>query len=606
MRKILTVAFVFLIYLLLTRPAHAQSQFKTYLSTEYLVNEKGALRVSQNVTLENLYSDVYASSFSVSLEGIDPVNPKAMQDGRNLNVVKTTDLEKVTLKVDFDDAVVGKGKRRVFTISFDDNSIVTKTGEVWEVLIPKLNSASGYESYSVTLDIPKGFGELAYMSPEPSSKSVNDGLNVYYFGNSSGARNGISAAFGQFQVFDFSLTYHLENPLARISTVEIAIPPDTAYQKLNYRSIEPRPTDVRVDPDGNWLAKYNLAPRQRLDVKAEGAVQIFASPREFPVSSTDALNQSLGGSDFWQTTDPQIVSLAKKLRTPKEIYNYVSTVLSYDYNRVQPNVQRLGAIKALENPKSAICTEFTDLFVAIARAAGIPAREINGYAYTENPQIQPLSLVADVLHAWPEYWDSKSKVWIPVDPTWGSTTKGINFFDNLDLRHFAFVIHGADAQKPYPAGSYKLGANPQKDVFVSFGKLPEKRASIPEIKTKTSGGILFLGLKVDAQIDNPGPVGLYNERVKVYFDQKLNKDFKIPELPVFGKYDFAISVPYGFFGQGTPEKVTIIVGTQITEVPTHKLNFVIANVSIVLVVIFGLTFLTYLRIRKLIARKRRK
>ena len=93
--------------------------------------------------------------------------------------------------------------------------------------------------------------------------------------------------------------------------------------------------------------------------------------------------------------------------------------------------------------------EFTDLFITIARSAGIPAREVNGFAYTENPDIQPLSLVNDVLHAWPEYYDSEKGVWIPVDPTWGSTTGGVDYFSKLDLRHFTFVVHGKDSTKPY-------------------------------------------------------------------------------------------------------------------------------------------------------------
>ena len=173
--------------------------------------------------------------------------------------------------------------------------------------------------------------------------------------------------------------------------------------------------------------------------------------------------------------------MALELKTPEAIYDYVVKTLKYDYSRVRANVERLGALAALKSPNTAICMKFTDLFIALARASGIPAREINGYAYTENPQIQPLSLVADVLHAWPEYYDKEEKVWIPIDPTWGSTTGGVDFFNKLDLRHFTFVIHGKDSVKPYAAGSYKLGTNPQKDVFVSFGSLPEVRFSSIQI-----------------------------------------------------------------------------------------------------------------------------
>lgn len=608
MKKFLLVILSFILALLplLNFPVevNAQESFKTYLNVSYVVSERGETTVTKHITLENLYSNIYATSYVVTLDGLNIKDPKAYQDGRELKLSQKQDGSKITLKVEFDDAVVGKGKRRVFSIVFRDDSIITKTGEVWEVLIPKVNSDTQYEGYGVDLKIPLSFGEKAYMTPSPESSSVAGIYNQYSFSGDSVANFGVSAAFGKFQVFDFSLTYHLENPLPRSESVDVAIPPDTAYQKVIYKEITPKPSLVTVDEDGNWIASFNLRARERVDVKASGSVQIFASGRQFTPPTSQTIMDNLKASEFWQIDSPEIKSFAGKYRTPRAIYDYVVGNLSYDYDRVKPNVVRIGALAVLINPKSAICTEFTDLFIAMARAAGIPAREINGYAYTENPEIQPLSLVADVLHAWPEYWDAKKRIWIPVDPTWGQTTGGIDFFNNLDLRHFTFVIHGSSATKPYPPGSYKLGANPQKDVFVSFGTLPEKRTSVPAVKTKTSGGILFLKLKLNIEIDNPGPVGLYDQTATVYFDSKVQKTLNLDPIPVYGKDSFEVNVPYGFFGQGTPDNVTILVGGEKVTIPTHKNNFVIANVSIVLVILFGITLVTYFRIRNFLIRRR--
>jgi transglutaminase-like putative cysteine protease len=64
-----------------------------------------------------------------------------------------------------------------------------------------------------------------------------------------------------------------------------------------------------------------------------------------------------------------------ELKTPENIYKFVTNNLSYNYYRVKPDVERLGAKDALANPDEAICTEFTDLFITLARSAGIPARE---------------------------------------------------------------------------------------------------------------------------------------------------------------------------------------------------------------------------------------
>ncbi|MEM7201349.1 MAG: transglutaminase domain-containing protein [Planctomycetota bacterium] len=57
------------------------------------------------------------------------------------------------------------------------------------------------------------------------------------------------------------------------------------------------------------------------------------------------------------------------------------------------------------------CTEHTLLFVALARAAGVPAREVSGLVPCSR---KPLTLM---YHAWAEYHDGGR--WVEVDPTWG-------------------------------------------------------------------------------------------------------------------------------------------------------------------------------------------
>ncbi len=108
------------------------------------------------------------------------------------------------------------------------------------------------------------------------------------------------------------------------------------------------------------------------------------------------------------------------------------------------------------------------MFVALARSAGIPARAVNGYAFTQNDSMRPLSLVRDILHAWPEYWDETTGRWIAVDPTWENTTGGVDYFSRLDFNHLVFAIHGQSSEKPYPAGVYKFAGQESKDIHVEF------------------------------------------------------------------------------------------------------------------------------------------
>ena len=380
--------------------------------------------------------------------------------------------------------------------------------------------------------------------------------------------------------------------------MDIAIPPDSAFQRVYINAIDPKPENVYMDIDGNWLATYVLESKQRVDVSVKGAVQIFASPRPFFKPTKEVLELNLKPSEFWQVEDPKIVSLAKELKTPQKIYDYVANTLSYNYDRVRPNVSRLGARSALDNPSQAICMEYTDLFIALARAAGVPAREINGYAYSENPDIQPLSLVADVLHAWPEYYDSARGAWIPVDPTWGSTTGGIDFFNKLDLRHFTFVIHGQDSSVPFAPGSYKLGPNPQKDVFVNFGQLPDEKTSSPEIRL-VANKMSFGGKTFKVEIENPGPVAIYDTSYNTYFDNVPQSKNNIDILLPYSSYEALITVPFSFLAKETPSFVTIEVAGSKVNAPINKTQILTIQLLLIFIGIIVLIMAFYLRIKKM-------
>ena len=603
-KKILALVFGMLLFVFLVRTVYAQLEFSVDAVVTYDVQDSGKTLVTHDITLENNLSAIYATTYSLSLENIDLTNVSA-QDGKGNSI--STSVQKngdtTNIKVTFPDAIVGKGNKRHFLVSYENNSFAVKTGEIWEISVPRLSESGNFRSYQTFLKIPNSFGLEAYISPKPVSSDASDKGYVYGFNSKDTTETGITAGFGQFQVFSFNLSYHLENPLAKGAQTQIALPPDTAFQKVYLQKIDPKPSNVVVDSDGNWLAVYNLSARQRTDVVVSGAVQIFASFRPFPKPTENDLNDNIRQTEYWQVADPQIKSLAGTLKTPKAIYDYVSSTLKYDFSRVQPNVQRMGALKALQNPSQAICMEFTDLFIALARAAGIPAREINGYAYTENPELQPLSLVADVLHAWPEYYDKDKGAWIPVDPTWASTSGGIDYFNKLDLRHFAFVIHGESPVMPYPPGSYKLGPNPQKDVFVSFGKLPDVRISTPSISITAIRTLPFLNSLYTTVIENPGPEALYSVYPTVFYDGKEESRNFIDVLPPYSNYQMPVSVPFRLLGNGTPSILEVRVNSVSAKIATNKVQVVINSLLAISALLIIVTITVLIKLKKITFRR---
>jgi len=84
-----------------------------------------------------------------------------------------------------------------------------------------------------------------------------------------------------------------------------------------------------------------------------------------------------------------------------------------------------SALQVLET-RQGDCNEHTVLYVAMARALGLPARTAVGLVYTNG---------AFFYHAWPEVWLGE---WVAVDPTFGQAP--------ADAAHIRFVIGGLAQQ----------------------------------------------------------------------------------------------------------------------------------------------------------------
>ncbi|PIU33254.1 hypothetical protein COT04_01030 [Candidatus Shapirobacteria bacterium CG07_land_8_20_14_0_80_39_12] len=547
---------------LLAPTAQATSEIETKYDFRYQVNSDGVTNVSQKISLTNKISAVYASQYSFNLSMTAIKNIKAF-DGEGpcrTEIKQENNLTSVT--VYFNQQVVGVDKTLTFNLDFDSLETAHKEGEVWEITIPKIANLTELDDYQLTLAVPVSFGHPAFIRPSPIEEKDENGFKIYRFVKSQNIGGGVLATFGPFQIFDFTLFYHLQNSNLSLGETEIALPPDTAFQQISYQKIEPEPVNIRVDEDGNWLAKYQLKAKEKIDVVATGQVRILAKPQQnFPLPDSQNLEKNLQADVFWEVDNPQIKKLAAELKTARAIYNFVVESLSYNFARVEEEPERLGAVQALNNPDQAICMEFTDLFVALARAAGIPARAVDGFAYTEDSRLRPLSLMIDVLHVWPEYYDEEKKAWIPIDPTWGKTTGGIDYFSQTDLRHFAFAIHGENSQTPYPAGSYKLPASLGKDVQVAFGDYQKKESTsnlklIFDLPEKIFWGENKKGKLL---IQNAGQSAAYQVEVKIE-SQGLNlissSHEKIKVMPPFSSKEIPVELTTkNIFGNGGQIKV---------------------------------------------------
>ncbi len=566
MKYIFTWLFSFFAVLLIlpVGNVYAVGEFTADYDVEYTVSPAGKTIVTQHVTLTNLLTNLYAKQYSIVIDSQKIKNVIASDITGVIEPKVTVKDGKTEILLTFNQQVVGIGKKLEFTLRFDHDDVAQKNGNIWEINIPGVSPDPDLGTYRLSLQVPSSFGPLAYLTPLPA-----DGGK--YWTKDQLTSGGISAAYGSKQIFDVKLEYHIENTKVTPITTEIALPPDTPYQKVNIRTLDPKPLEVKQDADGNWLARYALSANQKLDIAANLAIGVWLKPRtDFvtePITETDYLK----GTKYWDVKHEKIQQFAKQISTPRDAYDYVVKTLEYDYSRINKDPVRQGSLLALTQPKTAICMEFTDTFIALARAAGIPAREVVGYAYTTNSRLRPLSLVADVLHAWPEYYDQETEQWIPIDPTWADTTGGVNYFDKLDFNHIVFAIHGLHDDYPYPAGSYRKVNQTTKDIDIQFGS--------EQLLVERTGGE---GIKIDFDIAKTIPAGiptrgsvnitntqgvsLENSSVQIQgtpFSLYVTKDVK--HIPPFGKVSVPITLEvnnYFTTGQG---KITATVNDTVAQ-----------------------------------------
>ncbi len=119
---------------------------------------------------------------------------------------------------------------------------------------------------------------------------------------------------------------------------------------------------------------------------------------------------------FVPVSDPKVASLAREITAGKTgilararaVYDWV-----VDNTRRDPDVPGcgLGIIEATLASRSGKCADISSVFVALARAAGVPAREVFGLRLGTRPRED----ISNGHHCWAEFY-LPGTGWVPVDP----------------------------------------------------------------------------------------------------------------------------------------------------------------------------------------------
>ncbi|MGH9768664.1 MAG: transglutaminase domain-containing protein [Blastocatellia bacterium] len=171
------------------------------------------------------------------------------------------------------------------------------------------------------------------------------------------------------------------------------------------------------------LAKFSF---QRVESSNDSTVVVTSSARRIPEKLTIQLPAA--GAEFApflnptariNSKDPAVVALAKQIAgDDRDGRSVARKIGEWTYRNLKWKKVESDTVDTLAS-RAADCLEHSELYVALARALGLPARVVTGAA---------LSGGSFGAHAWVEINLGK---WVELDPTWG-------LMDHVDATHLRF------------------------------------------------------------------------------------------------------------------------------------------------------------------------
>lgn len=361
------------------------------------------------------------------------------------------------------------GQTYTITLKYISYGLVIKSGALRDVYIPAFSKSyvfedeQNLEKVTTKVIIPKAIGEINLLRPltNISSEGENNILNF-----SQNDLIGVTAwiQIGRTQYY----TFNIEQPYAATSSIpvvynqyKIVLPRDITSgpitQKVYFTNIYPEPFSTDIDSEGNLTATFRVPVNEEGIIKVDGYASItqdnlidFVNSGNIEQIPSNVLLTNTLPAKYWEVDSSEIQEVATTLKgSETNVYTLVENAYQYvvgkiDYSDVKKFGlnQRQGALATLRGG-AAVCMEYSDLFIAILRAMGVPARAAFGSGYSALDGLT--SSTNTVNHQWTEVYIPSIDSWIGVDTTWGENG------DTLiggDLNHFYTHVASIDPETP--------------------------------------------------------------------------------------------------------------------------------------------------------------
>jgi len=242
--------------------------------------------------------------------------------------------------------------------------------------------------------------------------------------------------------------------------IYLAVPRDLASQKiLEPLTFTPQPKQFVTDKWGQKLAHYhyeNVPAGEFVTASMEAKVELYktrfflfpekvGSVSEIPDEIKD--RYLCDGTKFC-VADPYIKETAKNVVgdesncywIARKLFDYLIKKMRYELSggwNVAPTVLRRG---------SGSCSEFSFVYIALCRAAGLPARYVGSVVIRGDDA----STDNGIFHRWPEVY-LPGYGWVPIDPSHGrdllkSPAQAGAVIGNRDNRYLITTIGGGGSE----------------------------------------------------------------------------------------------------------------------------------------------------------------
>lgn len=543
------------------------ADFDISIDINYSVNDKGEMFISEKRILSNNSKFYYIKQGSEEIFSIATFKTRSQNLERELDkIIQTISLkdgsgndlpykaeinnDQIEVKTNLPSSLHSKGTQ-IFELTYQNFELAEKNGNVWNIYVPGVsenykkvvttaNGATTQTNYNISLELAQSLGEPNFVLPNAAKTEIVNEKRLYVFRTDDLIERSVWIQIGKKQFYSFSITQPVNTPLGTSSKVfntwyELILPRESSSgnQQVYFNSISPEPDYVKIDGEGNVIARFTFSSDETSEIKVDGFIVTGITD---PVSKKDVGNiESIDLSKqyakdedsvttfeelikpqlYWEVDAPEINQTAEDLlRESTNVYEillndyiFVTNNVDYDNLKVELLNERKGALSTLQGGSS-VCMEYSDLLITLLRAQGIPARAAFGYGF--DPRAESTEQEG---HQWVEVY-LPNVGWIAVDPTWGDTSRR-NYIGG-DVDHALWYVAGISVNNPSPVVKYSIGdvgdlATPQFEMtvtepietenFMSLSELLDKYKYTPSdsIQEKIDqlnvyGKIIFLGI----------------------------------------------------------------------------------------------------------------